>query len=133
MDSQALVTEQIDAAGRIIDRLGRSIPLVAAFWVKPADGRRWALYLASDWADRPNGFARVAAELYAAGDEHAWGDRGLPFRVVSPDAPAVRAVLDLHRRYPELIPMWYSAPMLGDLGIDDSYLYPLPAPAAVAA
>lgn len=129
--------EQIEAAERIIDRLRAEVPVVAAFWVKPADGRRWTLYLATEWANSLNDEARrwqlISALRSASAGENCWGDFGFLYQLVRPDSKTVRAVLDLHRRYPQLIPMWYNELMLGDLPIESAYLYPLPAVVASAA
>ncbi len=137
MDSQTLVDDQIEAAARVIDRLKQLMPLTAAFWVKPADGRRWTLYLVTDWADSLNDsdrwFAFSMAMRQATAGEHVWGDFGLGYQLVRPDSRIAQAVFDLHRQYPKQIPMRYNALMLGDMPIDDAYLYPLPAPAVVPA
>ena len=65
MDTIALVGNQIDEGGRLIEALTRGgLSVNAAVWVRPAEDDRWALYLVSDEVDTKGPLVayRAAAE-----------------------------------------------------------------------
>ena len=131
MDTPVLVNKE--AGERLVAELVRAgVPVTAGYWLKPED-RGWRLYVASDWADEPDGGLRFVLALRAAvAAGRVDGSVSDAARLVAPRDRVVQAVLDQYRRYPQLFPCWYAGVSLGDVGIAAAYLYPPPATPAAA-
>ncbi len=131
MDQESLVSELVDAGAELVRRFDCYMPVAAAFWLKPAGDERWWLYIASERIDGTS-FDLGYGEILRLASEIR--DPSLdPFRVklIGIDDALARGVLDLYRRYPGRLPTRYGGPILGGVGIDGAYIYPLPASAAI--
>ena len=54
-------------------------------------------------------------------------------KVIAPDGPTGKAILELHRQYPGRFPLWYRGSRLGDVNVEGAYIYPpVSTPAAQA-
>ena len=134
MDSQTLVGDQIEAGARVVSRVAQAVPLSIAFWVKPADGRRWTLFLVTPDADSLDGRRRVRQAVAAAeAGESVWGPLGLRYQLISPNSAVMQDVTGLHEEFYHYLPFNYKGAMLGDVPIEEAYFYPLLAATPAAA
>ena len=129
--------EQIDGGEKLLARLrDRGVDVTAACWAKTVEDDKPYPYIASraivDHGIRPAyGEVRTARESLSG----EWGhplERIDPFTVnlVPPDNPMARALVDIHRRFPDRFATWFQGPDLGGTPLDGpAYIYP-PTPAA---
>jgi hypothetical protein len=130
MDQGPLVTEQIDAGANLARAFDQRIPLRAAFWLKESEDGQWYLYLASDQINDSNFDVAYGEVLRILGPvAHLWLD---PFqvKVTGVDDPVTKEVLAIQQRYPGKLATRLRNRMLGGLGVEEVYLYPIPIPAA---
>jgi hypothetical protein len=134
MDTESLVENLIDDGKRLVEYLPqRGFPIAAAIWLKASHNSRWYFYLVS---------SLVATE----GIQSAYG-RLLPLRrqvpgplgidplkvtLIGLEHPIAKDVLTLHARAPgpQGTPVRWGGRSLGNLGIEEAYVYPVPAAAA---
>ncbi len=131
MDQEPLVSEMIDAGAALVrDFAAEYKPLQAAFWLKEPDYGRWYLYLASDQIDDSN-IPAAYGEVIRLLDRRPslWLDP-LRVKVRGTDSPLVKSVLDIQRKYPQLLPTRLRSPRLGGETFDEAFLYALPIPVA---
>jgi hypothetical protein len=127
MDQGMLVDERIDDGKRLIERLTEEGVVVdAACWIRETESGRWYLYIVTplvgtDGAKRP-AYRRVNETIQ---------QMPRPFRldffevkVVSPTSPVGEAIIGLHRRYSGKGPIRYGDYRLGDMSVEEIYLYP---------
>ena len=124
MDKTPLVMDEIVAGKEFIQHLHGYRPVLAAWWMRPSeDGVRY-LYVALNGLTVANKDAAYREVLRSA---NALPDHYIdPFRVrlVSPDDPAARAVLDVYRSYPGKTPTRVDGLYLGGPSVTEVYLYP---------
>jgi hypothetical protein len=139
VDQEILVREQIDGAGKLIDRLaGAGFDLTAAFWAKTDEDDQWYLYLASPVVDREGpqgGYAAVRRALSALGgqwDEPSQAIDPYSVKVLETNHPLTQSVLDVQGRHPGPVNMWYRVRYLRGYSIEGAYIYALPRPAPTA-
>jgi hypothetical protein len=125
MDTNALVTEQIDDGQRLIGRLNASgVPVRAACWVKPAEEDRWSLYVVTPAVDTkgPTGaYREVYGVLRSLGA--AWVTDS-DVKLLGESSPVARQIIDLLRRNPGRSPVRSGRTMLGGVPVDEVYAYP---------
>jgi hypothetical protein len=125
MDPGPLVKEQIDAGGRFLAELEKTVPVAAAFWLRRQDQDSFNFYVASDRFE--HGDRDVArGEAFRV----AWELRdpeldSLYMRLIKPSDPLVRAALDYQRLYPGKA-IRLRDRVFGAMGIDEVYIYPSP-------
>lgn len=123
MDQEPLVREEIDAARKFLDELGKRLPFAAAFWLKPEEGP-WSLYVAADRVSREGmgPVYDVAGEAAAAIDDPNFD----LFRVklIGARHPLAKAAREFYRRRPSEIPVYIRDGSFGGMGVDGVYLYP---------
>jgi hypothetical protein len=126
MDSVALVDEQIRDGQIFADLLvGKYLfDVTAAFWVKTSEEGRWFLYVASKEVDE-KGLARAFRVAHNALQSIAsrWVTV-TAVRLVSPNDPIARDVLDTLQRFVARIPTVSHRSRLGDLAVEEVYIYP---------
>ena len=127
MDQETLVERQVDDGAKIVEKLRESgFDVAAAWWMKAGEDGIWFLYIASKEVDE-NGIraAYHSVNTIKGALGQLWVDR---FRVklVSPLNPVAKDVIDILTRYPGQLPMRSGGRKLGNISIDDSYIYPLP-------
>jgi hypothetical protein len=124
MDQATLVGRQIDDVTKLIDQLRRDhFDVMAAFWLYRSEADEWFLHIVSDAVDQD-----ATNEPYKAvyGTMRRIPDLGIePFQVklVSPNDPVARAVLDLLSRQRFRLPARVRGTKLGDVYIEDAYIY----------
>lgn len=125
MDSDALVEEKIDEGRRFVAQLRlKNFDTTAALWVKTSDEGRWFLYVVSK-AFVERGAAAAYRDAYGILREMqpSW----LSFseiKLVGPDNPLARDVVALRDRHTGRMPTRYRGTALGNLIIEEAYIYP---------
>lgn len=127
MDQGPLVKDQIDIGEAFVAEFNKIVPVSSAFWLKESDGGWWYLYIASDKIDDGN-----RRNYYAEALNLADGFPKTPFfdplsiKLVSSDSPVAREVQEMQFRYPQQMPTFYRRGRLGNVSIDEAYIYPAP-------
>src|SRR5262249_47513543 len=110
---------------RLIERLRHDhFDVRVACWVNPSEEGQWQLYIASRTVDEQG---PAAAYRQVHGTMRALdGLRIDPFqvRLVNVKDPVARDVLDMQRRSPGRGPSRYRGARLGNLSIEEAYIYP---------
>jgi len=129
MDAGTLVEERIDSGRFLLERLATSgFDVTAAAWVKTADDEQWNLYVVSREVD-----ARGLTQAYRAASEFLqhfsspWASPSA-LRLVSPDTPVGRHLIDLQRRHEGHGMVHLQSLRLGDVAALEVDLYPPLAP-----
>ena len=110
----------------MIQEFDKYAPLRSAFWLKESDDGLWYLYLVSDQIDDSNFDAAYAEVLRLTRIRPTlWLD---PFqvKVAGVDDPVAKAVLDVQSRYPSTVATRLRNRRLGDMSVDEVYMYALP-------
>jgi len=124
MDQATLVDHQIDDVTRLVDELRRdAFDVKAAFWLYTSEADQWFLYIASDAVDQ-----KGITEAYKAINRAM---RRIPdlridrfeVKLVAPDDPVAKAVIDLQSRQHARLPTRIRATNLGEVYIENAYLY----------
>ncbi|MGO9597934.1 MAG: hypothetical protein ACLP7Q_08055 [Isosphaeraceae bacterium] len=126
MDTITLVDSLIDDGRRLIDRLGQeNIPLIMACWVKPVEEDRWSLYIGTSLLDQ-KGAARAYREVYRVLRTlgNSWVTDS-DIRLVGEGDPITKEVLGIKKRYPVRLPTRSRRPQLGNLAVEETYVYPV--------
>ena len=124
MDTTPLVTDEIDAGREFLLRLDAYAPVVAACWMRGAENEERYLYAALDGLTVDNSDIAYGEVLRIVGQMK---DRYLdPFRVklIGPDHPVAKAILDVYRRYPAPIPTNFGGRVFGSRAAAEVYIYP---------
>jgi len=131
MDTNPLVTEEIDAAAELIRRFHEYMPVEVAFWINPADEGRWALYIASDKIDDSSlrlGYGEVLRLVLEMRTPHL---NPFQIRPVGVKDPLAQAALKVNRRYPGPTPNRVRGSAARSIGVEEMYIYPSQIIAAV--
>jgi hypothetical protein len=125
MDTYALVEEMIEEGRRFVAQLRlKRFDTTAAFWVKTSDEGRWFLYVASKAFDE-RGPAAAYRDAYSILREMqpSWLSMS-EIKLVGADNPIARDVVALRDRHTGRIPARYRGPTVGNLTIEEAYIYP---------
>jgi hypothetical protein len=134
MDTESLVENLILDGQRLLEYLPQNgFDVTAAFWLKPSENGRWHYYLVSPVVDA-EGVTPAYRRLHTLIRQMpppVWIDP-LKVKLIGPGNPIARDVLAVHARTPDprVSPIRWGGTSLGNVSIDDAYLYPLPAAAA---
>lgn len=126
MDHDALVNEEIDAAGRFLSEFDRVRPIRVAFWLKATEESPWYLYIVSDEIDDTKigaayrDVARIAQTFQDPNFEV------MRVKVIGIDDPLAYAARDVLQRYPAKIPTRLRDRVFGQAHVEGVYIYPLP-------
>ncbi|HEV3385085.1 MAG TPA: hypothetical protein VG097_09725 [Gemmata sp.] len=124
MDQGALVKEEIDAGAELIRQFEQYAPVKAAFWMKASEKPFRYLYIASDEITDKN-FDLAYSEIIRIVKEMNDPNFGLfRVKVIGSNHPIARDVLDIYRRHPNSGAINYRGRFLGDVAVDDAYIYP---------
>ncbi|HET6883670.1 MAG TPA: hypothetical protein VFI31_26185 [Pirellulales bacterium] len=124
MDQATLVEKHIDDGEKLLASLRSSgFDVTAAAWLKASEDGQWFFYIASAQVDRV-GLAAAYRTVYLTiqQTQDLWVD---PFEIklIGPNNPIAKDILDILRRYPARIPTRYRGPRLGSIHIDEAYIY----------
>ncbi|HUY32370.1 MAG TPA: hypothetical protein VMV69_06285 [Pirellulales bacterium] len=125
MDTELLVDDRIDDGRKLIAELVRDgFDVTAAFWIKTSEEGLWRLYIVSksvDTAKIGEGYLPVYACLRRIPDPCiALSD----IRLVNATNPIARDAITVRDRYPGRIPARFQGKRLGNLAIEEAYIYP---------
>jgi hypothetical protein len=128
MAQATLVEMQITDGQRLIDRLIREgVAVTAAGWVKESESGDWYLYLATSLVGEGGGttpaYRRLIAVIRAMQEEGFWID---PFEIkaIGPHNPIARDMVAHRGRRPAPIPTRFRGARLGELSVEEAFLYP---------
>ena len=124
MDPNTLVTEETDAGAELVNQFDKSMPVKVSFWLKPADGGQWYLYIASDQITDGNLDQGYREVLRLA--KHHPSPYLDPFRVklIPATDPLAEAALEIHRRFPGVLATRLGGRNFGGSSVEGAYIYP---------
>ncbi|MHB1422187.1 MAG: hypothetical protein ACYC3I_03105 [Gemmataceae bacterium] len=127
MDQTALVEEQIDEGRKLINQLLEDgFDVTAAAWVKPTESNEWLLYIVSKVVEKETLSAAYQA-LHPALQR-----LGMPWlllssiKLIGTSNPIALDILDIQRHFAARIPTRSRRPRLGEMAVDETYVYPVP-------
>ncbi len=122
MDTATLVNERIDEGQQFVEHLRRNgFDVVVAFWVLTTAEERWFLYIATPVVDSEGpaaAYANVTGELSKS--QLRWISRS-DIRLIESHSPLA---LEAMAYQSNSLPTRYGGRKLGNLIIDDAYIYP---------
>jgi hypothetical protein len=127
-----LVDMQIKEGQRLIDRLAREeVVVTAAAWVKETESGDWYLYLATPLVGEGGGkrtaYRRVNEAIREL-QEEGFGMDPFAKKVIAPNDPIAKDLLAHRRGRPGGPPTPFGGGRLGDLPVEEAYIYPLSDP-----
>ena len=129
MDTITLANELIDDGRRLVDRLDEEgIPTIIACWVKPVEQDRWSLYIATPLVDE-TGAAKAYREVYRV--LRSLGTSSVTdsdINLVGRNDAITGDVLEIKKRLRGKLPTRSTRPQLGNLAVEETYIYPVPPP-----
>lgn len=130
MDTESLVEDLIDEGQKLVEDVSqRGFPVAAAFWLKASEDERWRFYMVSPIVD-DEGLSQAYRRLHPLVRRLLATSRIDPLEItlIGPSSPIAQDVLAIHRRAagPQVSPIRWGGKWLGNVSIEDAYLYPLP-------
>jgi hypothetical protein len=128
MGQGTLVEMQIKDGQRLIDRLAREgVAVTAACWVKESESGQWFLYLATplvgeDGAKRA-AYRRVGPHILEMQKE-GFSIDPLEVKVIGPRDPIAKDVVAHRGGRQARTPTRFRGSRLGELAVEDAYVYP---------
>ena len=125
MDQDSLVKDQIGAGSQLIAKFNKYAKLQAAFWLKESDTGNWFLYLVSDQINDSNfnlAYGEVNRILRAEAERCL---DPMEIKVAGVEDSVAKAVLAIQQEVPITSVTRLRNRRLGDLTVDEVYLYPL--------
>jgi hypothetical protein len=109
---------------KLVDHLRRdAFDVKAVFWLFTSEADQWFLYIASDAVDQKGiteAYKAVMSEMRRLPDLQI--DR-FQVKLVAPDDPIAKAVIDFVSRQHPRLPARISATNLGKIYIENAYIY----------
>jgi hypothetical protein len=130
MDLCTLVDRLIDDGQRLSEQLSQNgLEVVAAFWLKAVEDERWYFYLVSPLVES-EGISQAYTQFHTSLREVPpllWLDP-LEVKVIGVTDPIAKHILAIHaqRTRHREFPIRWRGKRLGEMNVDDAYLYPLP-------
>ena len=127
MDTITLVENQIDDGERLLERLGEhGIAVRAAGWAKPAGDDRWFFYIATPLVDEQGPLAAYKEVYRVLRSMHGAWIRDSEIKLVGDRHPVSKDLVNLVSRYPGPTSTISHRAILGDLQVDEIYVYAEP-------
>lgn len=125
MDQSCLVNNQIDEGFEIAKSLvADGVDLVVAFWAYSEEDGRWTLYFAPKVVDEKNrGEFYRRLNVRVSNDEDAWVSRS-DISGIREEKPLAQLALDIRKKHPGPMATRSRRKSLGDLGVEEVYVYP---------
>ena len=127
MDYELLVDAQIEDGKALIAQLTRGgFDVSVAFWVKTSEEGLWFLYVGSrSVGSMP--LADVYRVAYSALRQIPNASISLSqIKLIEPSNPIAVDAMEVRDRYPARLATRYRGKTLGDVSIDEAYIYPRP-------
>jgi hypothetical protein len=134
MDTDALVGLRFEEGERFVKRLITSgFDVTAAFWARESDVERWYLYIVSKAVAESGEFRayREANTVLRSMSEQNFTTSDL--KLVAAASPIAQEVLEILRQSPIGTPIRVRKHFLGDVAIQDAWIYPTFKPAEILA
>ncbi len=126
MDQATLVGPQIDDVTKLVDQLRRvGLDVKAAFWLYRSEADQWYLHIASDAVNQLGLFEAYKAVGQAMRQLPDLSIGPLEVKLVAPDDPVAKAVVDFLARRPARRLTQIRGENLGGVHIENAYLYNL--------
>jgi hypothetical protein len=125
MATDTLVETRIEEGRKLIELLVESgFDVMLGAWVRTIEDDQWFLYLVSDVVER-EGMASAYRKLYSI-------YRSIPdgwvllsdTKLIGPSNPIAKDLLEIQGRFPAPVPVRSRRPRLGNLSIEEVYVYP---------
>jgi hypothetical protein len=131
MDTDTLVENVIDDGQRLVeDFLLHGFEVAAAFWLKASEDGKWYFYVVSPVVDA-EGIAKAYRLLHSVVRAMTYATKIDPLKIklIGANNPIAKDVMAIHGRAPGPggSPVRWGGKQLGNVTIDEAYLYPLPA------
>jgi hypothetical protein len=127
MDQGPLVKEQIEDGKRFLQRLTEEgFPITAAAWIKASERPRWYLYIATPLVTEDTDKRQVYRRINTVFDQMPqpfWMEM-FQTMAIAPSSPVAQAVAGPYQRYAGRGPLRYNGELLGDLSVEEAYIYP---------
>jgi hypothetical protein len=131
MDTDLLVDDLIAGGRKLAAELVRDgLDVTAVGWLKPRDAGRWYLYIASKGVDEKGALSAYRAVHAALQRLPGLGISSQDIKVVGADQPLTKAMLEIEPLQAQSILSRFREGLLGDVVVDDVYIYP---PSAITA
>jgi hypothetical protein len=125
VDTEVLVEDRIDDGQKLLAELVRAgFDVTVAVWVRTGEEGLWFLYIGSASVD-PAKIGDAYRALYACLSRVS--APGLSFseiKLVNASNPVASNALAIRDRHPSLAPIRYDGERLGDMAIEEAYIYP---------
>src|SRR5438067_2222475 len=131
MDSETLVERMTDDGKKLVEELPRrGFEVTAAFWLQTSEDGKWYFYIVSPKVDT-EGLVhayRLLQSIVRAMPQPFWIDP-LEIKLIAPSNQIALDVLAILGRVagPSICPIRWRGRQLGNLSIEEAYLYTLPA------
>ena len=125
MDTATLVGEQIEDGRLLIAELRRqSFDVVAACWAKASEDQFWRMYVATSIVDN-EGSTAAYRQFYGAikSIPHSWIFT-FDVKLIAKSSPIALDILKIQHRSPSSLPIRFDDQRLGNLFIEEAYIYP---------
>jgi hypothetical protein len=134
VDTTTLVDELIEDGRKIVEQLPQDgFEVTAAFWLKAAEDGQWYFYIVSPVAEseRLSDAYRRLHTLVRRMPQPLRIDP-LEVKLIGPSNPIAKDVLAIHNRASgaKVSPIRWGGKQLGNVSVEEAYLYPLPAAAS---
>lgn len=129
MATTALVKDMLTDGEKVVARLTQEgFDVTTACWLKESENDQWYFYVVSPVVESES-FSRAYGRLHTIIrriPQPLWIDP-LEVRLLEPQDPIAKDVLAIHQRAPgpTVCPTRWGGTQLGNLSIEDAYLYPL--------
>src|SRR5438034_1018135 len=129
MDQELLVENRFEDAEKLLSQLVRSgFDVTVAFWVLTSEESSWVLYIASNTVN-PGKVGLAYGALYASMSQIPHLSFSLSeVQLVQPSEPIAKEAIALRDRNQARLPVRYRGKRLGDLAIEEAYIYPKTGP-----
>ena len=129
MDTDTLVEDRIDDGLRLIRRLAAErFDVSVVCWIRTSEEGNWFLYIASNAVDE-KGLAAAYRDVNRVIGSVP-GELKSKVKLVGLENPVAKDVLRIRESYADKsLPIRYSGTPLGDVAIEEAYIYPLQATA----
>ena len=125
MATELLVVERIEDGGRLAAELVRSgFDVAAAFWIHRQEDGLWFLYFASSSVSR-DGLGNAYGTVYATLNRLKLpGIEFVQIKLVPPTGPIALEAIAISNRYVSPIVTRLGARRLGNVAVEEAYVYP---------
>ncbi|HEY7424546.1 MAG TPA: hypothetical protein VH682_09985 [Gemmataceae bacterium] len=126
MDTELLVEDHIEDGGKLLAELVRSgFDVTVAFWIRSEEGR-WSFYIGSN-AMEPDKIGNAYGPLYACLSRISASSMILSeIKIVHASNPIAKDAIAVRDRHLGRFPIHYRGKQLGNLAIEEAYIYPPP-------